>query len=180
MGKLKKLVGLTVGVLIALIYTLGSIVDLIFDTGIAWLDWRLFVVLPVWLVIIIISLLIIVISLSGSSNAFGSFMEEIDAYGKLTNLETVITTELWQTKWPEIQALGREYLAEKDSVKQLEIYYTLKHKMDTLGEELVAMDVLDSLVWSKLKADSDAFEYKVKTEKVNFFDQMYLSWLFSA
>ncbi|MHA2220038.1 MAG: hypothetical protein ACXACY_29455, partial [Candidatus Hodarchaeales archaeon] len=105
MGKLKKFVGITAGILIATIYTLGSIVDLIFDAGIAWLDWRLFVVLPIWLVIILISLMIILISFSGSSGStkmFGSFMEDIDAYGKLMNLEKVTETELWQTKWPEI------------------------------------------------------------------------------
>ncbi|MHA2328147.1 MAG: hypothetical protein ACXACR_06460, partial [Candidatus Hodarchaeales archaeon] len=107
MGKLKQLIGITAGVLIAVIYTLGSIVDLLFDTGIAWLDWRLFVVLPVWLVIIMIALIIIVSSFSSSSKAFDPFMREIDAYGKLMNLESITVTKLWQTKWPEIQALGR-------------------------------------------------------------------------
>ena len=180
MGKLKKLIGVSAGVLIAIIYTLGSIVDVIFDTGIAWLDWKLFVVSPIWLVIIMISLIIIVISLSGSSNVFGSFLEEIDAYGKLTNSEEITETELWQTKWPEIQALGRDYLAEKDTDKQQEIYKILKYEMDSLGEELVLLKVLDSVVWMKLKTDSDDFERKVKSKKVNFFDQMYLNWLFTV
>ena len=180
MGKLKKLVGITAGVLIATIYTLGSIVDLVFDTGIALLDWRLFVVLPIWLVIILISLMIIVISFSGSSITFGSFLEDIDAYGKLTSLEEITETELWQTKWPEIQTIGRDFIEEKDSDKQRQIYQTLKHEMDSLGEELVSLGVLDSIIWIKLKTDSDDFERKVKSNMVNFFDQMYLNWLFTV
>jgi hypothetical protein len=183
MGKLKKLVGITAGVLIAIIYTLGSIVDLLFDTGIDWLDWKLFVVLPIWLIVIIISLIIIIFSFSGSSGStkmFGPFMENIDAYGKLLNLEEVTETELWQTKWPEIQALGRDFIEEKDTDKQIQIYKTLKQKMDTLGEELVSLSVLDSAVWMKLKMDSDDFARKVKNNNVNFFDQMYLNWLFTV
>ncbi|MHA2329878.1 MAG: hypothetical protein ACXACR_15280, partial [Candidatus Hodarchaeales archaeon] len=69
---------------------------------------------------------------------------------------------------------------EKDSGKQLQLYQTLKQEMENLGEELVSLNVLDSMVWRKLKADSDVFENKVKTNKVNFFDQMYLSWLFAS
>jgi hypothetical protein len=182
-GKLKKFVGITAGILIATIYTLGSIVDLIFDAGIAWLDWRLFVVLPIWLVIILISLMIILISFSGSSGStkmFGSFMEDIDAYGKLMNLEKVTETELWQTKWPEIQMIGRDFIEEKDSDKQRQTYQTLKQEMDSLGEELVSLGVLDSIIWIKLKTDSDDFERKVKSGQVNFFDQMYLNWLFTV
>ena len=52
--------------------------------------------------------------------------------------------------------------------------------MDSLGEELVLLKVLDSVVWMKLKTDSDDFERKVKSKKVNFFDQMYLNWLFTV
>ncbi|MHA2175815.1 MAG: hypothetical protein ACXABI_13355 [Candidatus Hodarchaeales archaeon] len=180
MGKIKKFIGITAVVIIAIIYTLGSIVDLLFDTGIAWLDWRLFVVLPVWLVIILIALMIVVMSFSDTSKIFGSFMQDIDAYGKLMNLEEITKTAIWRTKWPEIQAIGQDFIDEKDAVKQQEIYQTLKLEMDSLGEELVSLDALDSDVWRKLKADSDDFERKVKQNKVNFMDKMYLSWLFSA
>ena len=67
-----------VGILIAIIYTMGSIVDLLFDTiwnnpnwdswlnlfGIDWLDWKLFVVAPLWLLVILIAIIAIWIGYS--------------------------------------------------------------------------------------------------------------------
>ncbi|MFX0030126.1 MAG: hypothetical protein ACFE8B_13010, partial [Candidatus Hermodarchaeota archaeon] len=62
-----------VGIGIAIIYTMGSIIDLLFDTiwndpdwdkwtnilETDWLDWRLFVVAPLWLLVILISIIAI-------------------------------------------------------------------------------------------------------------------------
>ncbi len=69
-----------VGILIAIVYTLGSIIDLFFETigqnpgwddaitiltfGIDFLDWRLFAVAPLWLIVILISIIAIWIGYS--------------------------------------------------------------------------------------------------------------------
>ncbi|MFX1426990.1 MAG: hypothetical protein ACFFBE_11105 [Promethearchaeota archaeon] len=67
-----------VGIGIAIIYTMGSIIDLLFDTiwndpdwdkwtnilETDWLDWRLFVVAPLWLLVILISIIAIWIGYS--------------------------------------------------------------------------------------------------------------------
>ena len=77
-----KLIGaivMIVGILIAIIYTLGSVVDLYMETlgntlngldltsswffGIDILNWRLFVVLPMWLLVILIAIIAIPFSL---------------------------------------------------------------------------------------------------------------------
>ena len=60
-----------IGVLILIVYTMGSVVDLWFETlganpdwdlvfrqmffNIDWLDWKLFVVLPLWIIVILIA-----------------------------------------------------------------------------------------------------------------------------
>ena len=77
-----KIIGLIVmilGILIAIIYTMGSVVDLWFSTWGAdplWahklfgefigsiLSWELFVVLPLWLIVILISIIAIWIGYS--------------------------------------------------------------------------------------------------------------------
>ena len=81
--KIIGLIVIIVGILIAIIYTLGSIVDLFLETigktpggltldqiipgldlGIDLLDWRLFVVAPLWLIVILISIIAIWIGYS--------------------------------------------------------------------------------------------------------------------
>ena len=69
-----KIIGaivMIIGVLILIIYTMGSVVDLWFNTlgnnknwdvafqlfGIDWLDWRLFVVLPMWIIVVLIAVI---------------------------------------------------------------------------------------------------------------------------
>jgi hypothetical protein len=76
-----KIIGLIVmilGIFIAIVYTMGSVLDLFFETlggnanwdqllmifGHDWLDWRLFVVLPLWLIVILISIIAIWIGYS--------------------------------------------------------------------------------------------------------------------
>ena len=76
-----KIIGaivLILGVLIGVIYTLGSLVDLIMEQflgnqqwdsifeifGIDWLNWRLFVVLPMWLIVLLICIIAIWIGYS--------------------------------------------------------------------------------------------------------------------
>lgn len=76
-----KIIGaivLILGILIGVIYTLGSLVDLIFEQflgnynwdnifrifGIDWLNWRLFVVLPMWLIVLLICIIAIWIGYS--------------------------------------------------------------------------------------------------------------------
>ena len=69
-----------VGILILIVYTMGSVVDLWFETlggnpnwddaftslffGVDWLDWRLFVVLPLWIIVILIAVIAIWIGYS--------------------------------------------------------------------------------------------------------------------
>ena len=76
-----KIIGalvMIIGVLILIIYTMGSVVDLWFDTlganpnwdvpfrlfGVDWLDWRLFTVLPLWIIVILIAVIAIWIGYS--------------------------------------------------------------------------------------------------------------------
>ncbi len=76
-----KIIGAIVmilGFLIAIIYTMGSVVDLWFETlgndvnwdlalrlfGIDWLDYRLFTVLPLWIMVLLIAIIAIWIGYS--------------------------------------------------------------------------------------------------------------------
>lgn len=59
MGKGKGIFLIIFGLGLVTIFTLGALVDLLID--ISWLDWRLFVVIPIWLIAVIISLIIIFI-----------------------------------------------------------------------------------------------------------------------
>ncbi len=76
-----KIIGAIVmllGILIAVVYTLGSVVDLWFGTlggdpnwdavfrifNIDWLDWRLFTVLPLWIMVLLIAIIAIWIGYS--------------------------------------------------------------------------------------------------------------------
>ncbi|MCK4779923.1 MAG: hypothetical protein KAT57_07045 [Candidatus Lokiarchaeota archaeon] len=81
-----------VGILIAIIYTMGSIVDLLFDTiwdnpdwdsfmnilDIDWLDWRLFVVAPLWLLVILIAIIAIWIGYSMLTTPAPVPLEELE------------------------------------------------------------------------------------------------------
>lgn len=81
-----------VGILIAIIYTMGSIVDLLFDTiwnnpdwdsflnilDIDWLDWRLFVVVPLWLLVILIAIIAIWIGYSMLTTPAPVPLEELE------------------------------------------------------------------------------------------------------
>ena len=59
MGKGKGIFLIIIGLGLATIFTLGALVDLLID--IPWLDWRLFVAIPIWLIAVIISLIMIFI-----------------------------------------------------------------------------------------------------------------------
>jgi hypothetical protein len=78
-----KIIGAIVmilGILIAIIYTMGSVIDLFFETtlggpnpdwdialrlfGIDWLDYRLFTVLPLWIMVLLIAIIAIWIGYS--------------------------------------------------------------------------------------------------------------------
>ena len=76
-----KIIGAIVmilGILIAIVYTMGSVVDLWFNTignnpnwdvvfklfGIDWLDYRLFTVLPLWIMVLLIAIIAIWIGYS--------------------------------------------------------------------------------------------------------------------
>ena len=82
-----------VGALIAVVYTLGSIVDLYMQTiggskngidltsaliGIDLLDWRLFVVGPLWLLVILIALIAIWIGYSMLTTPAPVPLEELE------------------------------------------------------------------------------------------------------
>jgi hypothetical protein len=91
-----KLIGALVIILglgIAVIYTMGSILDLLFDTiwanpnwdswtriigGIDWLDWKLFTVLPIWLLVILISVIAIWIGYSMLTTPAPVPLEELE------------------------------------------------------------------------------------------------------
>ena len=72
-----------VGILIAVIYTMGSVLDLIFKLefvlwGIDFLDWRLFVVAPIWLLVILISIIAIWIGYSMLTTPAPVPLEELE------------------------------------------------------------------------------------------------------
>ena len=83
---------MVVGILIAIIYTMGSIVDLLFETiwdnpdwdswirilGIDWLDWKLFVVAPLWLLVILIAIIAIWIGYSMLTTPAPVPLEELE------------------------------------------------------------------------------------------------------
>ena len=85
---------MVVGILIAIVYTMGSIVDLYFDTignnkawdssitsltfGIDFLNWKLFVVGPMWLIVILISIIAIWIGYSMLTTPAPVPLEELD------------------------------------------------------------------------------------------------------
>ncbi len=90
-----KIIGaivMVVGILIAIIYSMGSIVDLMFDElfnnpnwdawirlfGVDWLDWRLFVVAPMWLLVILISIIAIWIGYSMLTTPAPVPLEELE------------------------------------------------------------------------------------------------------
>ena len=91
-----KIIGLVimiVGALILVIYTLGSIVDLGMQTlggspqgfdittalfGHDWFDWRLFVVLPIWLLVVLISIIAIWIGYSMLTTPAPIPLEELE------------------------------------------------------------------------------------------------------
>ena len=83
---------MVVGILIAIVYTMGSLLDLLFDTiwdnpdwdswlnffGIDWLDWRLFVVAPMWLLVLLISIIAIWIGYSMLTTPAPVPLEELE------------------------------------------------------------------------------------------------------
>ena len=91
--KLIGMVVMIVGVLIAIIFTLGSIVDLYMITiggqeqgidltsaliGYDLLDWRLFVVLPLWLMVVLIAVIAIWIGYSMLTTPAPVPLEELE------------------------------------------------------------------------------------------------------
>lgn len=90
-----KIIGaivMIIGILIAIVYTMGSIVDLLMDElwntplwdswsylfGIDWLDWRLFVVAPMWLLVLLISIIAIWIGYSMLTTPAPVPLEELE------------------------------------------------------------------------------------------------------
>ncbi|MBN1802928.1 MAG: hypothetical protein JW891_15575 [Candidatus Lokiarchaeota archaeon] len=90
-----KIIGaivMIVGVLIAVIYTMGSVVDLYMTTlgnNVNWdaafrlfnvdlLDWRLFVVAPIWLIVILIAIIAIWIGYSMLTTPAPVPLEELE------------------------------------------------------------------------------------------------------
>ncbi|UCD02319.1 MAG: hypothetical protein JSV23_04725 [Promethearchaeota archaeon] len=90
-----KIIGaivMIVGILIAVIYTMGSLVDLLMDElwnnpnwdlwsrffGIDWLDWRLFVVAPIWLLVLLIAIIAIWIGYSMLTTPAPVPLEELE------------------------------------------------------------------------------------------------------
>ncbi len=81
-----------VGILIAIVYSMGSIVDLMFDElfnnpdwdlwirlfNVDWLDWRLFVVAPMWLLVILIAIIAIWIGYSMLTTPAPVPLEELE------------------------------------------------------------------------------------------------------
>ena len=91
--KVIGLIVMLVGILIAVIYTLGSVVDLLFTTllekpnwdewsriifDIDWLNWKLFVVAPLWLLVILISIIAIWIGYSMLTTPAPVPLEELE------------------------------------------------------------------------------------------------------
>ncbi len=90
-----KIIGAIVmilGILIAIIYTMGSVVDLFFETlgnnpgwdsglrpfGIDWLDYRLFTVLPLWIMVLLIAIIAIWIGYSMLTTPAPVPLEELE------------------------------------------------------------------------------------------------------
>ncbi len=90
-----KIIGAIVmilGILIAIIYTMGSVVDLWFTTlgnnenwdlalrlfGIDWLDYRLFTVLPLWIMVLLIAIIAIWIGYSMLTTPAPVPLEELE------------------------------------------------------------------------------------------------------
>ncbi len=90
-----KIIGaivMLIGILILIIYTMGSVIDLWFNTigsnpnwdvafrifGIDWLDWRLFVVLPLWIIVILIAVIAIWIGYSMLTTPAPVPLEELE------------------------------------------------------------------------------------------------------
>ena len=90
-----KIIGAIVmilGILIAIIYTMGSVVDLYFNTignnpgwdvafrlfGIDWLDYRLFTVLPLWIMVLLIAIIAIWIGYSMLTTPAPVPLEELE------------------------------------------------------------------------------------------------------
>lgn len=91
-----KIIGLVVailGILIAIVYTLGSVVDLFFKTGLGggediirfelfgvdFLEWELFVVLPLWILVILICIIAVWIGYSMLTTPAPVPLEELEA-----------------------------------------------------------------------------------------------------
>ncbi len=90
-----KIIGAVVmilGILIAIIYTMGSVVDLWFNTiggnpnwdaalklfNIDWLDFRLFTVLPLWIMVLLIAIIAIWIGYSMLTTPAPVPLEELE------------------------------------------------------------------------------------------------------
>ena len=90
-----KIIGAIVmilGILIAIVYTMGSVVDLWFNTignnpdwdvvfnlfGIDWLDYRLFTVLPLWIMVLLIAIIAIWIGYSMLTTPAPVPLEELE------------------------------------------------------------------------------------------------------
>jgi type III secretory pathway component EscU len=90
-----KIIGAIVmilGILIAIIYTMGSVVDLWFETlggdpnwdaffrifEIDWLDYRLFTVLPLWIMVLLIAIIAICIGYSMLTTPAPVPLEELE------------------------------------------------------------------------------------------------------
>ncbi len=90
-----KIIGAIVmilGILIAIVYTMGSVVDLWFETlgnysgwdiafrlfGIDWLDYRLFTVLPLWIMVLLIAIIAIWIGYSMLTTPAPVPLEELE------------------------------------------------------------------------------------------------------
>ncbi|MFX0076228.1 MAG: hypothetical protein ACFE96_12350 [Candidatus Hermodarchaeota archaeon] len=90
-----KIIGAIVmilGILIAIVYTMGSVVDLFFETlgnnpnwdaifrwfGVDWLDYRLFTVLPLWIMVLLIAIIAIWIGYSMLTTPAPVPLEELE------------------------------------------------------------------------------------------------------
>jgi hypothetical protein len=90
-----KIIGAIVmilGILIAVVYTMGSVVDLWFETlgsnadwdvglrlfDIDWLDYRLFTVLPLWIMVLLIAIIAIWIGYSMLTTPAPVPLEELE------------------------------------------------------------------------------------------------------
>ena len=85
-------IGMILGILIAIVYTMGSVVDLWFETlgkntgwdiglrlfGIDWLDYRLFTVLPLWIMVLLIAIIAIWIGYSMLTTPAPVPLEELE------------------------------------------------------------------------------------------------------